>query len=118
MEFSPRFGDARLPSRSDSIWIPNLNHLSCRGLKLFDQIQLKFPDISERIAALIAFYYEWYADLSFTCDPWDIVFFKAAANPDHSMFDPVFQNVLQTNPSLQEEIAAIQVDYQVHYWFR
>ena len=47
MEFSPRFGDARLPSRSDSIWIPNLNHLSCRGLKLFDQIQLKFPDISE-----------------------------------------------------------------------
>ena len=112
--------DAPSPWHSDHMEIiPALTDLPGRGQDYFELIRQKYPDISEEISRLIAFFYECFAEKTpyFTGQPFEIVSFKAFANPDHLWFkEKIFTNLFKANPKLQQEIAAIVVNCEGE-WF-
>ena len=91
--------------------IPDYNQLQEKSQSYCLKILNKFKNIDRSVAVLIALYFDKYAPLPsvFSCSNLEIYFFKEVSDPNHPRFNPIFQNVLEANPTLQEKIATIVI---------
>ena len=91
--------------------IPDYNQLEEKSQSYCLKILNKFNNSDRSVAVLIALYFDKYAPLPsvFSCSNREIYFFKEVSDPNHPRFNPIFQNVLEANPTLQEKIATIVI---------
>jgi hypothetical protein len=101
--------------------LPKYDDLSKRGRQFCHLIFQLNNDMDPVITLLMAFYFDVYVPMrsGISLTELDIAYFKAFSNPASKLFNPIFQNVLDANPTLREKISAIVVDpkYDWVFWF-
>ena len=94
----------------------NANYLSKQSKKFFGDIIAEIEkDIEPKVAILMAIYFAVINFKGFTIFNTDITLFKQYSNPEDELFNPILQNVLTADPTLQEKIAAIDLDREVDF---
>ena len=105
------------PSRSNPLDVrnnvnfPPPNDLPQEAKRIYWDIIQKDPSIGRRVANFMAWYVYNFTPMYpvFVCTTFEIDSFKKLINPNHEWFNPIFQNVLEANQSLRDEIAAFVI---------
>jgi hypothetical protein len=95
----------------NNVKFPNPNDLPQEAKEIYDKIIEKDPTIGPCVANFMAWYvYNFTPQFPvFVCTAFEIDSFKKLINPNHEWFNPIFQNVLEANQSLRDEIAAVVI---------